>query len=276
MLMYVRYARGDVMQETGTYELVKHYRKYWVAILALTLAGFIIGLIYNNFIQIPKYKSNATLIIIKNDESTNSKNSTIINNYIRLFKSRKVLGSTIRDLKINQSYESLVSSIKATNDTGTDVVRLSVSSDNFKTSQQTLDHAITIFKNEAKSLYKKDNIQIVDVASLETKPYNVNLAMQLLISTSIGFLLPVIVIFFIYDTDLDSKKKHKSPTILKKDSNAVSYEKNDLIETAQPNVSVATYITDLVFTQDKPKHPIQPTHRPTSSVGRLNTPVRRK
>lgn len=253
------------MRETGLYNLFKHYKKYWLTILVLGLVGFIIGLIYNSFIQVPKYKSNATLIIIKTDESANSKNSTLINNYIRLFKSRKVLEPTINDLKLNQSYESLAGSIEATNDTDTEVVKFSVISDNAKTSQQTLDHAITIFKNEAKSLYKKDNIQIVDKASLENNPYNVNAPMQLLIATGIGLLIPIVIIFFIYDIDFNNKKRQEQLTALDENSDKEDPTKNtplnDTVDTPAPTPEDNT----------KPATTTRISNTPESTISRLTS-----
>lgn len=196
----------------------------------MSIAGFIIGLIYNSFIQTPRYKSGATLIIIKNDDTT-SKNSTLINNYIRLFKSRKVLEPTIKDLKLDSSYDELASSIEATNDTDTEVVKLAVTSNNAKTSQEILNHAIVIFKDEAKSLYKKDNIQIVDSASFESKPYNVNAVMQLLVATGIGFSIPVIIIFFIYDIKFNMSKNNSDD----KDNNDESMTDKNITPDDNPN-----------------------------------------
>lgn len=275
------------MRETGLYNLFKHYKKYWLTILVLGLVGFIIGLIYNSFVQVPKYKSNATLIIIKNDESTNSKNSTLINNYIRLFKSRKVLEPTINDLKLNQSYESLAGSIEATNDTDTEVVKFSVISDNAKTSQQTLDHAITIFKNEAKSLYKKDNIQIVDKASLENNPYNVNALMQLLIATGIGLLIPIVIIFFIYDIDFNNKKRQEQLIALDGNSDKEDSTKNtplnDTVDTPAPTPedntkpATATRISNTPesTTSRLTSHQTQTTSPIVNTARSLNIPNRR-
>lgn len=197
------------MTKPKPHNLIKHYVKYWLAILIFSLAGFIIGLIYNGLVQTPRYKSSATLIIIKSDDSNTSKNTTLINNYIELFKSRKVLEPTIADLKLNQTYSDLVGSIEATNDINTEVVKLSISAKDPKTSQETLNHAITIFKDEAKKLYKKDNIQVVDNASIDSKPYNVNTVLQLAMATFIGFIAPVIVIFFIYDLNTEDENKHE-------------------------------------------------------------------
>lgn len=195
------------MQEINFYHMMKYYAKHWLFIVILSLVGFVGGLVYNVFIQVPQYKSNATLIIIKNDDTT--KNTTLINNYIELFKSRKVLEPTINNLKLDEKYETLAKSIEATNDSATEIIKLSITSDSASDSKKILDYAINQFKSEAKKLYKKDNLQIVDSASQEDKPYNVNSLLQLAIATAIGFVSSIVIIFFIYDYKISKVIKNE-------------------------------------------------------------------
>ena len=217
------------MQEINFYHLMKFYAKRWRLIITLSLIGFIGGLIYNGFIQTPQYKSNATLIIIQGDNSSTTKNSTLINNYIELFKSRKVLEPTISDLKLDKTYEELSKSISATNDNSTEVVKLSVSSNDPKKSKRILNYAIDQFEKEGKKIYHKDNIQIVDSASIEDKPYNVNAPLQLSATTVAGFVMAIVIIFFIYDYQVYEKLKDSSKNNDKKDieSNSTSIQSNN-------------------------------------------------
>lgn len=191
------------MQEINLYDLMRHYARYWAFILAITLVGFISGVVYNNFVQKPLYKSNATLILIDASPTTTVKDPTIINNYIELLKSRRVLEPVIQNLKLHQSYEQLAESISTSNDKDTQVVKVSISSKDSNSSKKAVDGAVASFRAEVKRLYNKDNIQVVDSASTPTLPYNVHKGLQLVLFTAAGFLTAIIIVFFIYDFNLN-------------------------------------------------------------------------
>ena len=77
--------------------------------------------------------------------------------------------------------------------------------------------AVVSFKAEAKELYGNDNLRIVDNASNAEPPYNVKKELQLAIATGAGFVVSLIVLFFIYDASggkagkLGGTKKQRAP-----------------------------------------------------------------
>jgi capsular polysaccharide biosynthesis protein len=201
------------MQEINLYKLLAFYAKNWLLILSLTLAGLLGGFIYNQFVQVPMYKSEATILFI-NPEATNSaQDTTIINNYVELFSSRRVIEPVIQEQKIDIAYDTLVKSISATNEKGTEVIRLSVSTDNSKTSSNFLKAAVVSFKEKANELYGKDNLKVVDNASNAEPAYNVNKPIQLLLATAIGFIVSCISLFIVYDIRGDVPKVNKAKKI---------------------------------------------------------------
>lgn len=199
------------MQEINLYNLLKFYAKRWLVIATLTVLGFFIGVIYNSFIQVPLYKSTATLILI-NEGETRPQDSTRINNYIELFKSRKVLQPVIDDLHLSTPYDELVKSIEASNEKNTEVIKLAVATPEGETSQKVADAAIESFRKEVNTLYNQDNIKTVDKASQPDKPYNVHTMLQLGLSTAGGFLLAIIALFFVYDFKLTKKSLQEEAT----------------------------------------------------------------
>jgi capsular polysaccharide biosynthesis protein len=188
--------------EINLYDLLAHYAKYWLFLAVSIILGLTAGLAYTNYIQVPQYKSNATLILINTDQTSSVKDATTINNYIELVKSRRVLEPVIKDRKLGQSYEQLAESIGTSNDKDTEVVKLSVSTSDPNVSQNVLNDAIASFKKQLKSLYNNDNVQVVDSASLPTEPYNVRSTLQIGLATIASLLLAIIIIFFIYDFNL--------------------------------------------------------------------------
>jgi capsular polysaccharide biosynthesis protein len=188
---------SDISKDINLYHLVKYYLKHWMWIVALSLAGLIAGLIYTFYIQNPLYKSDATLTIVL-PESTSSSNTTL-SNYVELFKSRRVLDTVISDLKINESYDQFAGTFDVSNDKSTDIIHMSVVSSDPEQSNIIATNTIASFENEVKNIYNTDNVRIVDGASEPSRPYNVNVLMQLAIALAAGFILSVVGLFFAYD-----------------------------------------------------------------------------
>ncbi len=215
------------MQEINLYDLLKHYSRYWLLILCLTVTGFLTGIIYNNLIQTPLYKSSSSMILVNSEPISSTDKPIIINNYLELIKSRRVLDPVISSLKLHQSYDQLAKSVSTNNDKDTEVFTLSIATTDPNTSKQAVDATVKSFEAEVKRLYKTDSIQVVDTASTPATPYNVHKNLQLVLFTAVGFLLALIITFFIYDFRLNTgkevfpkktKKKSKTRRYAKKSS----------------------------------------------------------
>ena len=221
------------MQEINLYDLLKHYAKYWYFIVATTLLALIAGLIYNNFIQVPLYKSNATLIVVNTSGTTVKSDATLINNYQQLLKSRRVIEPVISERSIKDSYQAVVGSVDTTNEKDTEVIKVSYSSTSPEQSQIVLSATIESFKNKIKDIYGNDNIQVVDGASIAYEPYNVSKAMQLALAAAVGLLASIIILFFIYDYKLTTKDKPKSDSKRKPSILARYHAKSSAIRKAR-------------------------------------------
>ena len=200
------------MEEINLYDLMKHYVKFWALIAGFTIAGLAVGLTYNSYIQKPIYKSTSSLILIDGSVPSVSSKATTIRNYQELIKSRRVLEPVIKDLKLSQSYEQLVSNTETNNNKDTEVLTISVSTSNAKTSKDVVDATIASFKTQIKQLYNQDNTKVVDFANTPEQPTNIHKAMQLILTTLVGLIASLVVVFFIYDFNLSSTKRDKKPS----------------------------------------------------------------
>lgn len=200
------------MEEINLYDLMKHYVKFWALIVDLTIVGLVAGLIYNSYIQKPIYKSSSSLILIDGSVPNVASKATTIKNYQELIKSRRVLEPVIKDLKLSQNYKQLAANTKTNNNKDTEVLTISVSTSNAKTSKEVVDATINSFKSEIKQLYGQDNTKLVDIANTPDQPDNVHKIMQLIIATMAGFIASIVVVFFIYDFRLSGVKRNKKPT----------------------------------------------------------------
>ena len=205
------------MEEINLYKLLRFYVQNWLLIVSLTLMGLAAGLAYNEFIQVPMYKSNATLLFVNPSGVSSTQDSTRLSNYVQLFQSRRVLEPVMSEQKIGLTFDQFIGSVAATNDKGTEVIRLSVSTDDPAKSQDFLREAVVSFKAEAVELYGADSLRVVDNAGSAEPPYNVKKNLQLAIATGAGFVVSLIVLFFIYDASggkagkLGLKKNAKKP-----------------------------------------------------------------
>lgn len=194
------------MQDINLYQLISFYAKKWYWILLLTVVGAAAGFIYNSYIQVPLYKSDATLLIVSGGDQKVGQDSTLINNYLQLIKSRRVLEPVIAQQGHSISYDELTGSTTATNEKNTEVIKIAIASKDPETSKQLVDGVVASFKDEVKELYNRNNISIVDNASKSSQPYNVQTWTLILITMLSGLFLSLIALFFAYDLNLTKKK----------------------------------------------------------------------
>src|SRR5688572_26197818 len=203
------------MQEINVRHLFKFYAKKWLIIILLTFIGLGAGFLYNNYLQVALYKSNATLLLISSD-SQKSQDATRINNYVELLKSRRVLEPVLAAQQSGISYDELVHSIEARNEKSTEVIKLAITAKNPQTSKDLAEGAVKSFKEQIKELYGEDNVLVVDDASFAAEPYNVNKGLQLALFTAVGFVIAVVALFFVYDAKGGNVAAKKAKVVRKK------------------------------------------------------------
>lgn len=230
------------MQDINLYQLLRFYVKKWKWIALLTIIGALAGFVYNSYIQVPLYKSDATLLLLQQGERKATQDTTLINNYIQLLKSRRVLEPVIEKQNNEISYEQLSSSITATNEKNTEVIKISIATDNSQMSKKLADGTVDSFKNEVKEIYNLDNIRIVDSASISNQAFNVNRPLFVALSTSVGLFLSIIVLFFIYDFKSGKKDKFAKDVDEKEDK-----PKEPVVEPKKKETKSAKKVVDLLI-----------------------------
>ena len=188
------------MEEINLYDLLRFYAKKWLTIASFAIAGAIIGVIFTYYIQQPLYKSSATVLLIGTNR-TGGQESVVLNNYVKLFNSRRVLTPVIAKHDYDKSFDSLVANTTAENTKNTDFISLSMSTTDAKTSKVMLESAIQEFGKQAKELYGDNSVRIsiVDAANTPTGSTNVKPLQQIGIATVALTALSIIGLFFVYD-----------------------------------------------------------------------------
>lgn len=222
------------MQDINLYQLLTFYAKKWKWITAATLLGALAGLAYNFYLQTPLYKSDATLLVVGENTQKAGQDSILINNYLELIKSRRVLEPVINRYHQGTSYDELVKTVTATSEKDTEVIKISIASKNPDTSKKLVDGTIESFRDAVKDLYDGDNISTVDSASKEDKPYNVHQVMQLALTTVGGLMVSIIGLFFVYDLGVAKKTAPKVEKVKAQEKPADIPPVVDTVEPAQP------------------------------------------
>lgn len=206
------------MEEIRLYDLLKYYVKKWRLIALITFVGLLGGLAFNQFIQVPMYESNAKLILVSQQASQTASNQTLINNYIELMTSRRVLEPVIAKQNNTTTYEDLLGSVRAVNQKDTAIIDVTVSSNNAQRSADIANEITSSFKTSVNDLYKDSGVIVVDPAVAAASPSNVKTAIQLAVSAIAGLILGVIVLFFVYDyIQTKSQIRKKSSKQLRSD-----------------------------------------------------------
>lgn len=199
------------MEEINLYDLLRFYIKKWLTIAIFVMIGGIVGIFYTFYIQTPQYESKATLLLVGTGRTTANQESVVLNNYVELFKSRRVLDPVIADHDYDKGYDALAAGVSAQGVKSTDVINVSIKTADAKQSKMLLDGAIESFRKESKELYGDNNVKInvVDAASTPTAPSNVRPVIQVGLATAAGFMVAIIGLFFVYDYQQSQSKKPK-------------------------------------------------------------------
>ena len=197
-------------KDINLYDLIKFYASKWFVIVALAVVGATAGFVYSNYIQTPLYKSGATLLLTRPVDKKITLDVTMINNYVELFKSRRVIEPVIARQSLNASYEAIASAIEVTNEKNTEVIKISFSNTDSAASKSFLDGIVASFKEQVTKLYDVENVQVVDKAGSSDKPYNINKEITYIMSTAIGFVLSIILLFFVFDYRSNKKVSKKA------------------------------------------------------------------
>ena len=201
------------MEEINLYDLMRFYARKWLTIATVVMIGAILGVIYTFFVQQPQYKSTATLLLIGTGRTSNQE-SVVLNNYVQLFESRRILEPVIAEQKYDATYDKLAANTSAENVKNTDIINVSISTTNPKTSKALLEAAIEKFREEAKTLYGDGAIKInvVDAADAPIVPTNVRPIQQIGLAIVAAFALAIVALFFIYDYTTAQKTQTKDAT----------------------------------------------------------------
>ena len=218
------------MEELDLKELFNIFWSKKVQIILIVLIFIALGVIYTVGFTTPMYSSSTTLLLAGSEssggEATNSitttditLNSKLVSTYSVLVRSKDVLSQVISNLGMNISWESLRNNVKVSSVENTEVIEISVTTNNAENSANIANEIAKVFTEKVAEIYNINNVHVVDEAEPENTPSNINHEKDVIIFAFIGLVVAVIYVLVsnMLDTTIktaeDIEKEFKLPVL---------------------------------------------------------------
>ena len=136
-------------------------------------------------------------------------NQNLVDTYAEVVKSRRVLDQVIKKLDLDLTYEELSNEISVTAVSNTEIIQINVKDKDPVMAKNIANVTASYFTKEVLDLYKMNNVNILDEAILNKKPYNINIPKQLLIYILAGITIACGIVFIIYYFDRTIKSSEQ-------------------------------------------------------------------
>lgn len=201
------------MEEFNISEFIKYYFSLIVIVILFIILGAVGSWYYTDYIQVPMYKSQTSLVLTRAGDSTGSitqndisLNKNLVATYREIIKSRRILSNVISNLNLDITEKELSDKVSVTSSNDTELIIISVVDKDSKLARDIANEIAKVFKEEITTIYNIENISIVDVAIKAKDAYNVNPLKQYVIGAGSGFLIGSLIITVMFYFD-DSIKK---------------------------------------------------------------------
>lgn len=205
------------MEDLDLKELFEMFWSRKIYIILIVLIFFLIGCIYSYLFVAPDYKSETSLLLVKQDSTTSSSegvtttdltlNQKLVSTYSELIKSEIVLGKVIENLGIEISEETLKKSITVSSVKDTELIKISVVNEKPENAKLIASEIVTVFTEEVKRIYKIDNVNVIGEAKVPENPYNINHIKDLVIFVFIGIIVAAVYVLIANMLDTTVKGK---------------------------------------------------------------------
>lgn len=178
-----------------------------------------VGVFYSYICVTPKYKSTTTLLLAQiNEEKTEqntvkqseitdlSMTSILLEPYISLIESNKVLKNVITNLNLDITEDELRAMLSVTEE-NTAMLAISVFHQNAEYAEKIANEIANVFTEQSREIFNITNVNIIDAAEIADAPYNVNHIKDIAIFTMLGVFLSCGFILIVYMLDTTIKEE---------------------------------------------------------------------
>lgn len=201
------------MEELDLKELFELFMSKIFQIILIVIITIGIGVVYTLGFVSPKYSAKTTLVLATAGESDKSitttdvtLNSKLVSTYSEIVKSDSVIGVVIDNLKLSISQKALKSAVSVSAVEDADIIRITVTTGDAEESAKIANEIAKVFSEKIKELYKINNINILDQASPNYTPSNINHTKDIVIFAFVGMVIAVgyVLIVNMLDTTIKS------------------------------------------------------------------------
>ena len=201
------------MEEINIRDFLRYFKKFIGIIVGVIILCLVVVGIYDILFKKPMYSTYTTIVLVKDEKSSDVSSSDSINQnditlnqklvstYRQIIKSKLVVEQVISSLNINYSYSELSKEINVDALEDTEILKLSVTDSDPKRAANIANSLATVFEAEITKIYKINNVSIIDTAQVNENPSNNTLIRDLVLAIMVGFVATSAVIFIIYYFD---------------------------------------------------------------------------
>lgn len=173
------------------------FRRRMLAIFICAAVCGCVSFFVSGFLLAPQYTAEASLYVLSNmNRSENGITSSeltasqqLVNTYIVVLKSDKVLDQVISRLNLNLSPNDIRDHLRAVSIDGTEAFKISFGSDSPELSQSIVNMILEVAPLEIIRVVKAGSAEVIDRATLPTQPSSPNTALYTAAGALFGFVI---------------------------------------------------------------------------------------
>lgn len=188
------------MEELDLKELFDLFMSKIFQILIIVIVFIGIGVVYTIGFVEPKYSAKTTLVLASAGGSDTGNaitttdvnlNSKLVSTYSEIVKSDAVVGSVIENLNLSIKDTELKKQVSVSAVEDADIIRITVTNEDADEAAKIANEIAKVFSEKIKELYKINNINVLDQATPNYTPSNINHTKDVIIFAFIGVVISV-------------------------------------------------------------------------------------
>ena len=187
--------------------------RLWIIVLSAIVCGAV-GFMYSFFLVTPQYQSTTKVYILNKQNSDTvtysdvQLSSTLSKDYEQLVTSRYVIEGVISKLNLDETYDSLVGRVTATNENETRIIAITVTDTEPEQAQKIANAIRDLAAQHITQVMDIEAVNVVDNANLPDAPVSPSIPKWTVIAAAIGIIvsIAVIVIQHLLDDSIKSSE----------------------------------------------------------------------
>ncbi|MDK2808973.1 MAG: protein tyrosine kinase modulator [Clostridiales bacterium] len=184
--------------------------KLLIILLSTLVMGAAFGL-FSKFVITPVYTSTSKLYILTKSTSITSladiqMGTSLTQDYMELIKSRPVVETVIKNLKLDTTYEDMLGKIEISNPSNTRILKLTIEDNDPRLAKEIADEFADVSIERISKIMDTDKPNIVEEGHIAEDPASPNTKKNAVIGALLGFVLcaGVIVVLHLLDDTIRS------------------------------------------------------------------------